>query len=89
MGATFHIFITAGGHARYVETVENLAAARKRLKQVAHKASGDCFLYSTQSGFVAQVRYSPRHKIWWSRFLRFFKSHRPNSSFNSVSEDIR
>jgi hypothetical protein len=55
MGATFHIFITAGGHARYVETVENLAAARKRLKQVAHKASGDCFLYSTQRGIVELI----------------------------------
>jgi hypothetical protein len=43
MGATFHIFTTAGGQARYVETVENLAAARNRLKQVAHNASGDCF----------------------------------------------
>ncbi len=55
MGATFHIFITAGGHARYVETVENLATARERLKQVAHKASGDCFLYSTQSGIVELI----------------------------------
>jgi hypothetical protein len=76
-------------HARHVETVENLAAARERLKQVAHNASGDCFLYSTQRGIVAQVGYSLRHKIWSSRFLRFFKSHRPGSSFNSVSEDIR
>jgi hypothetical protein len=55
MGATFHIFITAGGHARYVETVENLAAAKERLKQVAHKASGDCFLYSTQRGIVELI----------------------------------
>ena len=56
MGATFHIFITAGGHARYVETVESLAAARERLKQpVAHNASGDCFLYSTQRGIVELI----------------------------------
>ena len=55
MGATFHIFITAGGHARYVETVKNFAAARKRLKQLAHKASGDCFLYSTQRGIVELI----------------------------------
>ena len=55
MGATFHIFITAGGHARYVETVENLAAARKRLKQLAHNTSGDCFLYSIQSGIVELI----------------------------------
>jgi hypothetical protein len=41
MGADFHIFITADGHARYVETVGNLAAARKRLKQEASKFSGD------------------------------------------------
>jgi len=41
MGATFDIFTTAGGHARYVETVRNLAAARKRLKQLASKSSGD------------------------------------------------
>jgi hypothetical protein len=45
MGTTFHIFITAGSRARYLETVKNLAAARKRLKQLAHNASGDCFLY--------------------------------------------
>jgi hypothetical protein len=52
MAATFHIFFTAGGHARYVETVENLTA-KERL--MAHNASGDCFRYSTQSGIVAQV----------------------------------
>jgi hypothetical protein len=55
MSPTFDIFITAGGHAQYVETVRNLAAARKRLKQVAHKASGDCFLYSTQRGIVELI----------------------------------
>ena len=55
MRRTFDIFITAGGHARYVETVENLAAARKRLKQLAHNASGDCFLYSIQSGIVELI----------------------------------
>jgi hypothetical protein len=55
MRRTFDIFITTGGHARYVETVENLAAARKRLKQLAHNASGDCFLYSIQSGFVELI----------------------------------
>jgi hypothetical protein len=55
MHCSFDIFITAGGHARYVETVENLAAARKRLKQLANKASGDCFLYSIQSGIVELI----------------------------------
>lgn len=55
MRPTFDIFITAGGHARYVETVENLATARKRLKQLAHRASGDCFLYSIQSGIVELI----------------------------------
>jgi hypothetical protein len=55
MRATFDIFITAGGHAQYVETVENLAAARKRLKQLAHNASGDCFLYSIEDGFVELI----------------------------------
>ena len=50
MRRTSDIFTTAGGHAKYVETVENLATARKRLKQLAHNASGDCFLYSIQSG---------------------------------------
>ena len=55
MGADFHIFITADGHARYVETVGNLAAARKRLKQEASKSSGDCFLYSIQSGIVELI----------------------------------
>jgi hypothetical protein len=55
MGATFHIFITADGHARYVETVGHLAAARKRLKQLASKSSGDCFLYSIQSGIVELI----------------------------------
>jgi hypothetical protein len=55
MRPTFDIFVTAGGHARYVETVENLAAARKRLKQLARKAPGDCFLYSTESGIVELV----------------------------------
>ena len=55
MRSTFDIFITAGGHARYVETVEGLAAARKRLKQLASEASGDCFLHSTQSGIVELI----------------------------------
>jgi len=39
MRSTFDIFTTADGHARYVETVKNLAAARKRLKQLASKSS--------------------------------------------------
>jgi hypothetical protein len=55
MHPTFDIFTTAGGHAKYVETVENLATARKRLKQLAHNASGDCFLYSIQSGIVELI----------------------------------
>ena len=55
MRRAFHIFITTGGHARYVETVENLAAARKRLKQLASKSSGDCFLYSIEDGFVELI----------------------------------
>ena len=55
MRSTFDIFTTAGGHARYVETVKNLAAARKRLKQLASKSSGDCFLYSIQSGIVELI----------------------------------
>ena len=52
MRPTFDIFITTGGHAQYVETVRNLAAARKRLKKLAHNASGDCFLYSIEDGIV-------------------------------------
>jgi hypothetical protein len=55
MRSTFDIFITTNGRARYVETVKNLATARKRLKQVAHNASGDCFLYSIQSGIVELI----------------------------------
>jgi hypothetical protein len=55
MHPTFDIFTTAGGHARYVETVKNLAAARKRLKQLASKSSEDCFLYSIQSGIVELI----------------------------------
>jgi hypothetical protein len=55
MHPSFDIFTTAGGHARYVETVKNLAAARKRLKQLASKSSGDCFLYSIQSGIVELI----------------------------------
>ena len=57
MGATFHIFTTAGGQARYVETVENLAAARNRLKQVAHNASGDC-LQKVHSPHIARGRHA-------------------------------
>ena len=57
LGTTFHIFITAGGHARYVETVKNLTTARKRLKQLAHDVSGGCFLYSTQSGIVELMEH--------------------------------
>jgi hypothetical protein len=38
-----------------VETVKNLAAARKRLKQLASKSSGDCFLYSIESGIVELI----------------------------------
>jgi hypothetical protein len=55
MSPTFDIFTTAGGHARYVETVKNLAPARKRLKQLSRKASGDCFLYSIESGIVELI----------------------------------
>ncbi len=55
MRSTFDIFITAGGHVRYVETVEHLGPARKRLKQLAHNTSGDCFLYSIQSGIVELI----------------------------------
>jgi hypothetical protein len=55
MRSTFDIFITAGGRARYVETVEHLGPARKRLKQLASKSSGDCFLYSIQSGIVELI----------------------------------
>jgi len=55
MRSTFDIFTTADGHARCVETVKNLAAARKRLKQLASKSSGDCFLYSIESGIVELI----------------------------------
>ena len=55
LGPTFDIFVTAGGHARYVETFRNLVAARKRLKQLAHNTSGDCFLYSIESGIVELI----------------------------------
>lgn len=55
MRPTFDIFTTADGHAQYVETVKNLAAARKRLKQLASKSSGDCFLYSIESGIVELI----------------------------------
>ena len=55
MRRVFHIFITTGGHARYVERVENLAAARKRLKQLASKSSGDFFLYSVEGGVVELI----------------------------------
>lgn len=60
MRRTFHIFITAGGHADYVEAVDNLATARKRLKQVAQNASGDCFLYSVQDGIVEFIVRPPK-----------------------------
>jgi hypothetical protein len=52
---TFDIFITAGGHARYVETLKNLAAARNRLKQLARNASGHYFIYSKKSGVVELI----------------------------------
>jgi len=55
MRRIFYIFISAGGHARYVETVENLAAARKRLRQLASKVSGDCFLYSIEGGILELI----------------------------------
>lgn len=55
MGRIFHIYITAGGHVSCVETAEGLAAARKRLKQLAHNASGDCFLYSLEVGVVELI----------------------------------
>ncbi len=55
MSPTFDIFTTVGGHAQYVETVKNLAAARKRLKEIASKSSGDCFLYSIESGIVELI----------------------------------
>jgi len=55
MRPTFDIFFTAAGRARYVETVKDLATARKRLKQLARETSGDCFLYSIQGGIVELI----------------------------------
>jgi hypothetical protein len=55
MRPTFDIFITAGGHARYVETLKNLAAAKNRLKQLARNASGHYFIYSKKSGIVELI----------------------------------
>ncbi len=68
MRATFDIFITAGGHAQHVETVKTLAAARKRLRQLACKASGDCFLYSIDGGIVELiVRPEPPKRLQKAR----------------------
>jgi hypothetical protein len=49
----FDIFTTSpSGGARHIESVESLAVARQHLKQVAHGAIGDCFIYSKENGIV-------------------------------------
>jgi hypothetical protein len=46
-----------GGSRTVCRAVKNLAAARKRLKQLAHNASGSWFLYSTQRGIVELMEH--------------------------------
>jgi hypothetical protein len=36
----------------WIQSFESLAEAKKRLKQLARKALGDCFIYSEERGVV-------------------------------------
>jgi hypothetical protein len=63
----FDIFTTSpSGRARHIETVEGLAVARQRLRQIACGVTGDCFIYSKENGivelFVCADREMPRPK---------------------------
>ena len=43
------------GHPLWIQSFDNLAAARKRLKQVARNALGDRFIYSEETGVVELI----------------------------------
>ena len=59
----FEIFTTLpSGRARHIASAENLAAARKRLKQISGSASGDCFIYSEKNNIVELIVRSELQK---------------------------
>ena len=43
------------GHPLWIRSFENLVEARKRFKQVARNALGDCFIYSEERGVVELI----------------------------------
>ena len=50
------------GHPLWIQSFENLAEARKRLKQVALNALGDCFIYSEESGVVELIVHEAENR---------------------------
>jgi hypothetical protein len=59
----FDIFTTSpSGSTRHIESVESLAIARQHLKQLARRATGDCFIYSKENGIVELFVYSGSQK---------------------------
>ena len=56
MRLTFAIFtMLPHGEPLWIESVNNLEDARKRLKEVARNISGDCFIYSEGHGVVELI----------------------------------
>ena len=59
MRTTFAIFtMLPDGQPFWIESVENLEDARKRLREVARNAPGDSFIYSEKSGVVELIIHS-------------------------------
>jgi hypothetical protein len=57
----FDIFTTSpSGSSKHIESVESLAVARQHLKQLARRATGDCFIYCKDNGIVELIVCSDR-----------------------------
>jgi hypothetical protein len=61
MRPTFEIFtVSPDGQPLWQESLENLEDARKRLRELAGTAPGDCFIYSENRGVVELIRHSAK-----------------------------
>jgi hypothetical protein len=59
----FDIFTTSpSGSSQHIESVESLAVARQHLKQLARRATGDCFIFSEENAIVELIVYSDAQK---------------------------
>jgi hypothetical protein len=70
MHPAFDIFIRLpDGHPVWMEAIENFEQARKRLRQVARNAVGDCFIYSEKKGIVEVLIRSDFHEHDRSEYI--------------------